>query len=510
MSILKFISELFKSNNNSPYTKLKQIKKEIKDFVPKYYNPFKLIFYGSFAHDLYSLYLGCQYFEKPLSHLFLNKKVLETVLILLFNIYVPKEVTAYLTMMEKERIDEVLQKYDFEKTEKYYQKMIQYLKSYLKPTIIKDIDSSIIKMKQLYELTTHNYNDLFLLFNPAFNSTQIKKSLNFNDIKISTRFISSFEDLSFLIANTNIDDSIIVPISTYLKKYSEKDPSFQYDENRIKREINKIIKIINEKFNFSKFEIILKALKEEIDYKIKIIPHNDTYIQNFVNEKIKNSENYLNICKNNEKSKNLKKLISTLFSDITLIKSEIYNEEVSTHFSSNLLPSFTMVKPLEIFRTFIIYYWEGKIKNSLNSFIFKAQYTDESLNEKINNCFHEGSTFIDKINEFEGSLEDLKKYYGILQKKPDSIKNSNSQKNNFTNIVMNTNRNVQNIIQEGLTFLTQLHNIFDLIIEMIESKDQSKISNLLLLIDMTTFKNFKIYNEKIKLVKDLLESISNY
>lgn len=70
MSIFDFLFNIFKSDNNTPYAKLKKIKKDIKNFVPKYYNPNKLIFYGSFAHDLYSLYLSCQYFEKPLSHLF--------------------------------------------------------------------------------------------------------------------------------------------------------------------------------------------------------------------------------------------------------------------------------------------------------------------------------------------------------------------------------------------------------------------------------------------------------
>lgn len=190
-------------------------------------------------------------------------------------------------MLEKERIDEVVQKYGFEKAEKYYNKMIQFILSYLKPNIVNEIDNSILKIKQLYELSNHNYNELFLIFNPAYNSITLKKSLNFNDIKISQRFISSFEDFSFLIANVNFDEKILTPLMTYLKKYSEKDPSFIYDESRIKKELLKIIKILYEKFNFTKFEMILKALKEEVDYKIKLIPINENYTQKLINEKLK-------------------------------------------------------------------------------------------------------------------------------------------------------------------------------------------------------------------------------
>lgn len=507
MSIFDFLSNIFNMDNNSPYAKLKKIKKDIKNFVPKYFNPNKLIFYGSFAHDLYSFYLSCQYFENPLSHLFLNKKILETFIILLINIYVPKEITAYITMLEKEMVDEVIQKYGFEKAEKYYKKMIQYILSYLKPNIINEIDTSIFKIKQLYELSNHNYNELFLIFNPAFNSSTLKKSLNFNDIKISQRFISSFEDFSFLIANVNFDEKILTPLMTYLKKYSEKDPSFNYDESRIKKELLKIIKILNEKFTFTKFEIILKALKEEIDYKIKLIPVNENYCQKLINEKIKNTENYLAICKNNEKNKNINLITRNLFGEIPLIKSEIYNEIVSTHFSSNLLPPFGFVKPFEIFRTFIIYYWEGKIKASLNPLIFKAIYQDESLKENINNIFHEGSTFIDKINQIESNFEDLKKIYTTLQKKPDLVTKSVSQKNNFINIISKANNDVNNFIQQGLVFLKQAQLIFNILIEQIESKDQSKISNILLIIDTVTFKNFKSYHEKIKLIINLMESL---
>lgn len=506
MPFLSFLFDLFTPKSDTPYAKLKKIKKEIKDFIPKYYNPSKLIFYGSFAHDLYSLYVSCQYFEKPLYHLFLNKKIFETFIVLILNIFLPKEVATYIMMLEKDRVDEVINKYGFEKAEKYYQKMIQYIKSYLKPTIANEIDSSINKIKQLYELVNHNYNELFLIFNPSFNSTQIKKSLNFNDIKISPRFISAFEDLSFIIANTNIDESIITVLTTYLRKYSEKDPNFTFDESKIKKELQKIIKILNDKFNFTKFEIIIKALKEEVDYKIKIIPHNETYVLKMINEKIKNIENYLIIYKNNEKNKNINLITKTLFSDMQLIKSEVYNEEVSTLFSSNLLPSLSFVKPFEIFRTFIIYIWEGKIKSNLNSFIFKAQYDDESLRESINNLFHEGSSFVDKINDIEASFEDLKKYYSLLQKKPDSIIKSSSQKNNVVNVIMNSNRNVQNLIQEGLVFLNQFHLVFETIFNQIDSKDQSKISNLLSIIDMNTYKTLKNYNEKIKLVKNILES----
>lgn len=506
MSFLNFFSGIFKTDNNSPYAKLKKIKKEIKNFSPKYYNPNKLIFYGSFAHDLFSFHLSCQYFEKALSHLFLNKKVLETTLILFLNIFTPKEVTVYVTMLEKERVDDVIAKYGFEKAEKYYQKMIQYIKEYLKPSIIKEIDLAVIKIRQLYELSCYNYNDLFLLFNPAFNSTTIKKSMNFNDIKISTRFISAFEDLSFLIANLTLDESITTPLITYLKKYSEKDPNFKYDEMRIKKEISRIIKILNEKFVYSKFEIYLKALKEEADYKIKIISHNENYIQNLINEKIKTTENYLSICKNNQRLKNIQTAINSLFPDIQLIKSEIYNDEVSTSFSSNMLPSLTFVKPLEIFRTFIVYYWEGKIKTTLNSLIFKAQYEDEIFKETINNIFHEGSSFIDKINKLESSLDDLKKYHNIILKKPETITKSNSQKNNTINTLVKTNREVQEILQQGLLFVNQLYKAIDSIIIQIENKDQSKIVNLLMIVDMTTFKLFKLYNEKIKLVKNLIES----
>ncbi len=506
MPFLSFLFDLFFSKSDTPYAKLKKIKKEIKDFVPKYYNPNKLVFYGSFAHDLYSLYNSCQYFEKPLNHLFLNKKVFETFVILILNIFLPKEVAAYIIMLEKERVDEVIKKYGFEKTEKYYQKMIQYIKSYLKPAIANEIDSSINKIKQLYELTNHNYNELFLIFNPSFNSTQIKKSLNFNDIKISPRFISAFEDLSFLIANTNIDDSIVTVLTTYLKKYSEKDSSFTFDESKIKKEIQKIIKILNDKFNFAKFEIIIKALKEEIDYKIKIIPHNETYVLKIVNEKVKNIENYFVIYKNNEKNKSISLIMQNLFADIQLIKSEVYNEEVSTVFSSNLLPALNFVKPFEIYRTFIIYIWEGKIKSNLNSFIFKAQYDDELLRENINNLFHEGSSFVDKINDLETSFENLKKYYSILQKKPDSVIKSSSQKNNAINVIMKSNRNVQNFLQEGLTFLNQFYLVLEDIFNQIDNKDQSKISNLLLIVDMNTYKTLKTYNEKVKQVKNILEN----
>ncbi|MEJ5272662.1 MAG: hypothetical protein WH035_00890, partial [Spirochaetota bacterium] len=510
MSFINFFLDLFNPKADTPYAKLKKIKKEIKDFSPKYYNPNKLIFYGSFAHDLYSFSNSCQYFEKPLSHLFLNKKVLETFILMLINIILPKEVAAYVMMLEKERVDEVIKKYGYENTEKYYKKMIQYIRSYLKPNIIKSIDDQINKIKQLYELSNHNYNELFLIFNPAFNSTQVKKSLNFNDIKISIRFISAFEDFSFLVANTIIDESILTPLLTYIKKYSEKDPTFNFDESRIKKEIQKIIKILNDKFSFSKFETILKALKEDVDYKIKIIPHNETYTQSLINDKIKNIENYLTVYKNNEKNKNIELIVKKLFNDIQIIKSEIYNEQVSTHFSSNLLPALNFVKPYEVFRTFIVYYWEGKIKGNFNSFIFKAQYTDDSLKENINNLFHEGSSFIDKVNETEESFEDLKKYYSFLQKKPDSILKSTSQKNNMINVIMNANKKIQSILIQGLTFLSQLNLVLDIIINQVESKDQSKIANLLMIVDITTFKNLKIYQEKVKQAKNLLESLIQY
>ena len=71
---------------------------------------------------------------------------------------------------------------------------------------------------------------------------------------------------------------------------------------------------------------------------------------------------------------------------------------------------------------------------------------------------------------------------------------------------MNSNRNVQNLIQEGLVFLNQFHLVFETIFNQIDSKDQSKISNLLSIIDMNTYKTLKNYNEKIKLVKNILES----
>ncbi len=509
MSFLKFLFDIFKFDSNSPYSKLKKLKKEIKNFSPKYYNPGKAIFYGTFAHDLYSLYISCQYFEKPLAHLFLNKKVLNTTLLLLLNIYLPKEVIAYIAMLEKERVDDVIKKYGFEKTEKYYQKMVEQIKNYLKPNIVKEIDNFIDNMKQLYELTTYNFNDLFFIFNPAYNSAIVKKSLNFNDIKVSTRFISALEDLSFLIANLSFNDSITTPLIVYLKKYSEKDPTFEFNESKIKKEVTKIVKIINEKFNFDKLEKFLQSLKEQIDYKIKIIPHNDTFVRKLINEKIKQTTDYLISCKNNEKIKNIQNTISSLFPDITMIKSEIYNDEVSTHFSSNLFPPLSFVKPLEIFKTFIVYYWEGKIKGALNLFIFKAQYQDDNIKEAINNSFHEGSNFIDKFNELEASFEELKKYYNILQKKPETLAKSNSQKNNTLATISKVNNDVLSYINEGLSFLTMLGNTLNSIIEQISNKDQSKIINLLSIIDTVTLKNYKFYLEKIIAIKNLIASLIN-
>jgi hypothetical protein len=93
-----------------------------------------------------------------------------------------------------------------------------------------------------------------------------------------------------------------------------------------------------------------------------------------------------------------------------------------------------------------------------------------------------------------------------LQKKPDSVIKSSSQKNNAINVIMKSNRNVQNFLQEGLTFLNQFYLVLEDIFNQIDNKDQSKISNLLLIVDMNTYKTLKTYNEKVKQVKNILEN----
>ena len=93
-----------------------------------------------------------------------------------------------------------------------------------------------------------------------------------------------------------------------------------------------------------------------------------------------------------------------------------------------------------------------------------------------------------------------------MQKKPDSVIKSSSQKNNAINVIMKSNRNVQNLLQEGLTFLNQFYLVLEDIFNQIDNKDQSKISNLLLIVDMNTYKTLKTYNEKVKQVKNILEN----
>nr|HPO60552.1 hypothetical protein [Exilispira sp.] len=372
MKISKIFAELFNTDKNSNYAKLKKIKKEIKNISPRYYNPYKAVVYGTFAYDLYSFYQSCLYFEKPLNHLFLNKKALETTLKYIISLYVPKEIMSYILMMEKEKVDEVIEKFGQEKTEKYYKKMISYILSYLKPSTINTIDKDISRIKQLYELTTFNYVDIFSIFNLAFTTTQNKKNLSFNDIRVSLRFINSFEDFTFLISNVSLEDSVLNPLLIYLKKYAEIDPSFVFDNGRIKKEFSRINKMLTDKFSYLKFEMFLKSMKENPDFQIKIIPHSETYVSAFINDKIKIVEDYISTLKVNEIEKNYKLIIKSIFNEIPLIKSDIYNEEVSTHFSANLLPSFSKVKPFEIFRTFLVNFWEGKIKETLSDFIFHA------------------------------------------------------------------------------------------------------------------------------------------
>jgi len=45
MKISKIFAELFNTDKNSNYAKLKKIKKEIKNISPRYYNPYKAVVY---------------------------------------------------------------------------------------------------------------------------------------------------------------------------------------------------------------------------------------------------------------------------------------------------------------------------------------------------------------------------------------------------------------------------------------------------------------------------------
>ena len=506
MKISKIFAELFNTDKNSNYAKLKKIKKEIKNISPRYYNPYKAVVYGTFAYDLYSFYQSCLYFEKPLNHLFLNKKALETTLKYIISLYVPKEIMSYILMMEKEKVDEVIEKFGQEKTEKYYKKMISYILSYLKPSTINTIDKDISRIKQLYELTTFNYVDIFSIFNLAFTTTQNKKNLSFNDIRVSLRFINSFEDFTFLISNVSLEDSVLNPLLIYLKKYAEIDPSFVFDNGRIKKEFSRINKMLTDKFSYLKFEMFLKSMKENPDFQIKIIPHSETYVSAFVNDKIKIVEDYISTLKVNEIEKNYKLIIKSIFNEIPLIKSDIYNEEVSTHFSANLLPSFSKVKPFEIFRTFLVNFWEGKIKETLSDFIFHANYADEEFKIILNDTFHIGSEFIDRINDFESNLEDLRKFHIIIIKKPDTIVKSSSQKSNIITCIMNANRNAESLLIDGFNFLDKLEYILYTIILSIQKKDQSRITNLLSLINTDLYKQYRSFYDKVKSLKPLIRA----
>lgn len=511
MSILEKILSFFSFTSDPKTANLKKIKKEILLETPKYFNPKKNIFYKNFGKDLHYFYKLLTKFHKPLELFISNSKTKIITLKLFLHNIIDKETVVYLNLLEDENINKLVEKYGIKKTHGYYQKIEKILLLKLNNEINNKIDSIFNFLKDLYEISNFNWGTIINKFITDYSSISNKNSkYQYNDVKVTESFITVLEDLTFLLKNFSFNIEYTNFLKLYLQKYY-KTKKINFNNSEFKNNIKILQKFFNINFSPFKLEKYLKYIKQDPDYKINLINNpQSNFLTNYLSQKLKLAKIKLQNLISEEKQNNIKKNVEKLFENQELLKSTIYNSEVSSKLQMIDLPKLKYTYAFSITKSFVILYYEAKFKNILSSLIFKANFNDIDLNESLNNSLHECNEFLFKINNFEENLVFLEKLYNIIMKNPNSIKSSKTLKANYSNEIIKINDIAKGTIIEIYNGFKSLYNTLSIIYDDIKNKNANRIKNIINGIDQFYFNNnissfHKKLNDYIIIIQNLME-----
>lgn len=535
-SVVQGFFEFLFASSSPEYRKkqeLKQILRRVKQIQPPLYRNGGYLL-PAFATALYQLQQFLQPVKKTLSASIANQDkrvsekcrdfILETAL-------TPEEKKLRLSLSYTNRNAELKGNTDVSKLlENQGKQFNQYLKL-LESEPFKNSAEILEKLDALKDLCDFNFQGIFIVFDPAFQSdfellpgdenSDSKKSgnteekntrhqSNFQAIPVS-ELIPQLLDLNFLLQNIDLSQRIseaLVLLSAFILN-TQVTEEMHLQINRILQMVSWQIK---NKISSSFILDIIKLEKndpafipENPERKIDVLQLYKTRITEIFHNDSKK------IMQNAQENETIE-LIRKIFGNIPLETISGYNDENNQIISENTPFSFEWVLPLRVIKTFTQKFLEQYFKQILNAVIVEGFFANRVLQSTFASHFFFCNGISQKIQEFENLFQNEQPFsIPVMHSYVAGIKNGEDFEKPLRNMVENANIQAKNLIQQCAVNYSGLFNFADTVLEENKKPVPDIITNIKTLTSSTkNAESYRLLESNIQIFKNFLDLMKKY
>ncbi|MGP1587470.1 MAG: DUF5312 family protein [Treponemataceae bacterium] len=410
------------------------------------------------------------------------------------------------TSLKEQSMESKNRKRTFEEQQRTLGEVIKALNS----SEFKKIEETIIQLERLNDICSFNYVSVIRLFDANFDPTIRNSHPTFLTPQAQS-LEKPLRDLLYLSSNFTITAAQGRAIIALAEQSSSKSYS---DEQRdeVMSSLRKISTIFNRILTKSNIQLYVKVIKqtpnmtfEEAPFKSNVLIAFSTRLQRQFTTNTDRIETEL-------QDKRIERDLKNLFLDKPLVTVSNYNLENNNYFISISFPPFQWITPVQILKTFIVYYFSDGIQSLLNDIVVEGFFNNPVYKTEFAQKVFTCSEAAGKISEFEESFEKGKANDIAVMKSWGREANQNPDlgKKLLTSIET-VNVSAHNLLQELVTDFSSMHSSLNLLIQDAHKANSDTISNLKILFSSSRNRdNVEMLEKQFEQWRYFFEIMRNY
>jgi|GEM_PF-1334024 len=270
-------------------------------------------------------------------------------------------------------------------------------KSFLNKKNLPRLEEEYYLMYKLNSLATFNFELFFSKFDPYYT---LPSQPNYAPV-LGDEIIVDVEDLYFLI--TSLPKKVDLT-NAFEKLYMKNEGDYKSLAKKSQQSVNKIFKMISDDLSPRILISLCKYIKEDIKYTISIQPKFfsilDRYRKDIETVFMRNKEFVLE--KYSEKS--LQQDVESLFNGKHLLNINGFTDTLKKAIETNNLDPISGIMALKITKTFIMEIYEKSIKDTMNTLILEAFFSEKEYQMEFSNVFFAANELRDIVSGCEELL----------------------------------------------------------------------------------------------------------
>ncbi|MBN1525590.1 MAG: hypothetical protein JW904_14015 [Spirochaetales bacterium] len=276
----------------------------------------------------------------------------------------------------------------------------EFMKAFDSPEFL-NFDSGFTQLDRLAALSRHDFEKLLSFFDPDINLRSKDQSVHFSPA-IGAHMIQELMDIYFLFAELDLETGVSDHVVRLLEKLKTTVTDSEID--KIHRIISKLDSIHKKQLPASIFQYLLQAIHSDPNLVLEADRGTRTFLELYRSKLLSRFELSKEKAVRERNQLEFRNELRNIFQDKELVEIKGYDDALSNLLEFSGFPIFSHLLPFRVLKSFLIYFFEPSIKETLKKLVINSFFEDKSFKDSFISLFHATQSAIEKIVSFEDSL----------------------------------------------------------------------------------------------------------